>query len=161
MHVKEFKLTSNTAKICNHALTNSDIFIRGDKSNKDFKDVYLPSLDHTQIYLFPTETSVPLTNKLLQKIDKPIELVVPDATWSQAIKFHKREPILKEMLQVHLVNQEPSIYNLRTQIHRNGVCTLEAVAYALDIIENSKTKDHLLNILKVMNNRNLKARQKI
>lgn len=161
MHIKEYKLTSNTAKICQKALTNSEIFIRGSRFQQSFKDTYKPKLDHKQLYLFPTDDSVALSANMIKEISLPIELVVPDATWSQAIKFHKREPILEKMQKVHIINQKKSIYDLRAQIHEGGLCTLEAVAYALDIIENSYTKNHLLDILKVMNLRNLKARQRI
>lgn len=161
MHFKEFRLTSNTAKICNKVLNNSKIYLRGTKESQDFSKTYSPSTDHQQLYLFPTEDSVPLTLELINNIKKPIELVVPDATWSQAVKFHKREPILAKMQKIHLTNHDKSIYELRSQIHENGVCTLEAVAFALDIIENSYAKEHLISTLKIMNIQNLRARQKI
>jgi len=161
MHVKELALTSNTAKVCTEALDNAQYFIRGSRSAKDFSKIYSPSLTHYQLYLYPTDDSLPLTNDLISNIDKPIELVVPDASWNQAKKFHQREEVFKEMQKVHLINQKKSIYTLRTQKYDSGVCTLEAVAYALEIIEGSDVKEHLLRILKVMNIQNLKARMRL
>lgn len=161
MHVKELALTSNTARICHLALKNSNIYIRGSINNLDFSKVYSPDPNYFQLYLYPTEDSIALSLDLIESLKKPIELVVPDASWNQAKKFHKREKIFKSMQKVHLINQEKSKYGLRAQKYDKGVCTLEAVAYALDIIENENIKRHLFDILDAMNISNLKARQRI
>ena len=161
MHVKELALTSNTAKVCTEALDNAKIFIRGSRAQTDFSKIYSPSTMHHQLYLYPTDQSIPLTRELVSSIEKPIELVVPDASWNQAKKFHQREEVFKTMTKVHLINQKESIYTLRTQKYKTGVCTLEAVAYALEMIEGSDIKEHLLDILKVMNIQNLKARMRL
>lgn len=157
IHVKELRLTSNTARLCALALNNSKIFVRGSQDQQNLESYYTPTLRYHQLYLYPTPNSVPLTQIELES-ETPIELVVPDASWNQAKKFHQREPVFQSMQQVHLAELPPSRYQLRKQKYPGGVCTLEAVAYALEIIEGAPIKDHLFEILNIMNIHHLKGR---
>jgi DTW domain-containing protein YfiP len=50
--------------------------------------------------------------------------------------------------------------SLENKKNEEGLCTIEAIAQALGIIESQSARDHLLEVLKVMNDRVMKARSK-
>ena len=155
-HLKEYFLTSNTGKISLEVLSNSDYFIRG---NKEKSPLSLEvAKEYQGLYLFPSNGSVELTKELINSFEKPIHLFVPDATWSQAKKFHKREKLLSSIPHVHLANCPKSQYTLRKQNSDKGLCTIEAIAYAMGIIENIEVQEYLLKILKIMNDEVMKSR---
>lgn len=156
-HLKEYFLTSNTGKIANLALENSEYFVRGNKEqiqlNLDFE-----SKEYQSLYLFPSEEAIELTTEYISSISKPIKLIVPDATWNQAKKFHKRESALFNIPHIKLPTPGPSLYTLRKQKSDFGLCTLEAIAHALGIIESQNVKDKLLEVLTQMNQRVMETR---
>jgi DTW domain-containing protein YfiP len=162
IHIKEMPLSSNTGRIATYCLQDAAFYIRGSVNEIDFEKTYIPSKNHTQLFLYPSENSIELSKEFIDGLDKPVELVVPDATWRQAKKFHKREPTLNQMQMVHINQKIISKYKLRAQKEDTGVCTLEAIAHALEIIEgNSKAKEHLLEVLEIMNYRTLSQRKKL
>lgn len=152
VHIKERVLSSNTAQLAHLSLENSEFFYRG-LVNVPFDSTFELDQDYTPLYLFPSEESVELTPELLKTIDGPVQLVVPDGSWRQAKKFHKRIPQFKNIQHVKLAHIPESIYELRKQRTEKGVCTLEAIAHALGVIENVDVKDELLKILKIKNER--------
>ncbi len=159
IHIKEYFLTSNTGKIATLALDNSDFYIRG-KLNEPIEVDYTDGGKYEPYYLFPSQDATILDDNFISKMTKPIHLVVPDATWRQAKKFHKREPSLKDLPHLKLPNIGGSIYELRKQKFEAGLCTIEAIATSIGLIEGEYPKQHLLKILKVMNDRVMEARAK-
>lgn len=146
---KEKFLPSNTANLSARSLPNSELFYRG------YRDIHLESSfidekNYHPLYLFPSDDSVELTPEFLKGIKKPINLVVPDGTWSQAKKIHNREPLLREIPRVRVTTNDKSIYTLRRQVREKGLCTHEAIAHALGIIEEQKTKEILMENLHSM-----------
>lgn len=150
MHCKELSLTSNTSSLALKSLESSELAIRGKNGvNFDFslKDGYQP------LFLYPSDDAEELNKDFVAKLSKPVQLVVPDATWRQARKFHKREPTLSSIPAVKLKGPFESIYTLRKAHNENSVCTLEAIAYAYGILEGEGAKNKLLSLLKIMNER--------
>ncbi len=150
MHHRERFLTSNTAHLTKRLLNNCDISMRGHREipfNFEIKKDFHP------LYLFPHEDALPLTKDLVKSIDKPIQLIVPDGSWRQAKKFYRREKILKDIQCIKLENLPKSEYSLRSQISEAGLCTIEAIAYALKEIEDQATYEHLMDGFRVMNER--------
>lgn len=159
MHKKERALTSNTAHLTLNSIENSKLFIRGIK-DVELDPSFLEQENFYPMYLYPSDDAQELTPQLIQKLDKPIHLIIPDGTWRQASKFHKRDPLLKEIPKVRINITTPSQYYLRKQKFEYGLCTHEAIAYALSIIENEEVCNALLSNLKEMVNANLEARNK-
>lgn len=150
MHCKELSLTSNTSSLALKSLESSELAIRGKNGvNFDFslKDGYQP------LFLYPSDDAEELNKDFVAKLSKPVQLVVPDATWRQARKFHIREPMLSSIPAVKLKGPFESIYTLRKAHNENSVCTLEAIAYAYGILEGEGAKNKLLSLLKIMNER--------
>lgn len=147
MHQKETLLTSNTSSLALKMLENSELLIRGGKEPLEFA----PKIGHQPLFLFPSEDSQVLTKEYVNNFKKPIQLVVPDGTWRQAKKFHRREPSLSMLPTVRIEGGLEHIYTLRKSPVEGGVCTLEAIALALGIIEGEEVKQGLLKALSIMN----------
>ena len=159
LHLKEYYLTSNTGRIANLCLENSDYYIRG-KIDQSIEAEFSEKGQYEPYYLYPSEEAEILNQDFLNQRTKPIHLIVPDATWRQTKKFYKREPSLLNIPHLKLPNSGASIYELRKQKNESGLCTIEAIAQAIGIIEGPEAKKHLLDVLKVMNERVMQARAK-
>lgn len=153
MHYKELALTSNTALLAQKSLSDCKIYFRGHPSSDMQMNLILPQNKKSYI-LFPSDDAIPLEDIL----DKDIHLIIPDGTWRQAKKFHRREPILKDLPLVSIKASNPSRYRLRTQKDENGLCTLEAIAYALGILEGKEAESALLKNLDIMVNKVMESR---
>jgi len=157
MYKKERWLPSNTANLALNCLENSKVFYRGIKDTPLPLD-FLEQETHYPMYLYPDEDAVVLSQEILQGIEKPINLIIPDGTWRQAKKIYARESALHNTLKVKLPTVPKSTYPLRRQKFENGVCTFEAMTYALGIIERNDCKDQLLDNFKTMIEAHLKYR---
>lgn len=124
--------------------------MRGEKG-RDFH--FKPQPGHQPLYLFPSEDARPLTQEYAASFKRPIQLVVPDATWKQARKFHKREPSLAQIPRVKVAGGFERLYTLRKSPSKDSVCTLEAIALALGALEGNAIKAALLKALNTMNQR--------
>ncbi|MEO7328399.1 MAG: DTW domain-containing protein, partial [Minicystis sp.] len=73
---------------------------------------------------------------------EPCVLLVPDGTWSQTRKLCKREPLFAEAEaeseSVALPPVPAGRYDLRRNAPEGTVCTLEAIARALGVLEGAE-----------------------
>ena len=143
MHHRETHLTSNTANLACLALSNCKISLRGLPSKPFSIESIELCPDEMPLYLFPHEEAIELTPEFFeQNKDRKFHLIVPDGTWSQAVKFYRREGGLKGIQCVKLQPGAPGRYRLRKTIDENRLSTYEALARALGVLENDE------NILK-------------
>lgn len=149
LNKKERFLTSNTAFLTENALSNSKIFIRG-LEDTPLPDEHINPAGYQPLYLFPSDDAKVLTPELIRSFKLPINLIVPDGTWRQAKKMHTREPLLRDIPRVKLEHSEKSIYPLRRQVFEYGLCTHEAIAFALGEIEGMDMKNKLMEYLEIM-----------
>lgn len=134
MHRVETFRHSNTGRLVNAALPNSEILVRG-RPGETLSFVGRLSPETRPLLLFPGPDSVVLTPELVAADPRPITLVVPDGTWNHARKMPARVPGLAAVPQLRLALAEPSSYRLRRAPHADRVSTFEAIARALEIIE--------------------------
>lgn len=158
MHHREEHLTSNTAKLATLTLTNATIYPRGLP-----EDPFLLSKLNLEpgvlpLYLFPDEDALELNSQFLINHEGPYHLIIPDGTWNQAKKVRRREPGLLDVLCVKLSDNIKGEYKLRRGVREDGVCTFEAIAYALQILENKELSEDLLRQFRIMNDRVAKSR---
>ncbi len=149
MHWREKWLTSNSTNLAQQSLTEIETVYRGKRG----KEVHLNSIDQSRfcpIYLFPSEDATILTRENIEALPLPPALVVPDGTWSQAVKFHRREAALKNIPHFKLPCLGKSKYQLRKAHFDGGLSTLEAIARALGIIESDLIQKKLERMLEVM-----------
>jgi len=157
MHTAEEVLTTNTARLAVKALPNSEIRIRGRKTERLSTDG-LRQDGREALLLFPSPTAEELNEAFVAGLTAPVNLIVPDGSWRQAQKMVRREPGLAGMRTVKLPLGPPSIYKLRIQPAEEGLCTLEAIARSLGILENPTAQRELEALLAVMVQRTLWSR---
>lgn len=158
MHHREEHLTSNTAKLATMTLTNSGIFPRGLPEDPFSLSQLKLEPDVLALYLFPDEDALVLNEEFKLTNPGPYHLIIPDGTWNQAKKVRRREPGLSDIQCVKLSDDVKGEYKLRRGVREDGVCTFEAIAYALEILENKEVSDDLLRQFRIMNNRVAKSR---
>ena len=139
MHHRETHLTSNTANLACLALPNCKISLRG-QPEQPFSIESISLCDgEMPLYLFPHEDSIELTSEFFeQNKDKNFHLIVPDGTWTQAVKFYRRESGLQGIQCVKLSAGAPGRYRLRKTSDENRLSTYEALSRALGILENDE-----------------------
>jgi DTW domain-containing protein YfiP len=89
--------------------------------------------------LFPTDDAVPL-----EEVQNEVQtLIIPDGTWVQARRIARRHPACQELRKVQLTAAVRSHYTLRRSHLEHGLCTLEATAEALRVLEGHTTADRM------------------
>ena len=164
MTVSELSLSTNTARQVNHVLTNSEVQVRGMRDQFfDARGFIQPG--YLNCVLFPAEGALDLSDfaypqraDLLGSEKTPVNLIVPDGTWSQAKKIVVREKVWAELPRVVLPPGPPTEYGLRETRHPEGVCTFEAVARALGILEGPSIQEQMEAYFRVRTLRALWAR---
>ena len=157
MHTSEEVLTTNTARLARKALTNSEVRIHGRRDERmSFDGLIQPG--RTSLLLYPSPIAVELTPEYSSQFGHPINLIVPDANWRQTTKFVRHEPSLSGIQHVKLPQGTPSAYRLRTQRNVQHLCTLEAIARAIGVLESTAAQTSLETLLRVLVERTLWSR---
>lgn len=160
MHVSERSRTSNTGRLVPLALRNSCVRLRGDRSGPTDASGLVPP-GYRGLVLYPSADSLPLDGALAKSIPRPVVLIALDGSWSQAARMARREPALRGLLRVSLPPGPPSSYRLRTQSDPARVCTFEAVARALGVLEGAEARKRLEVFFDMMVGRMLWSRGKL
>lgn len=149
MHSSELVLTSNSARLAVKALTNSEIRIHGLKDERMLTTGLTEPGRHS-LLLYPTVEAAELNSEYVATLSGPVNLIVPDSNWRQTQRFVRREPALVGIPLVKLPVGPPSIYKLRHAPHPMSLCTLEAIARAIGILESPAAQAQLEFLLRVM-----------
>ena len=157
MHSSEEVLTSNSARLAVKALSNSELRIHGRKDER-MSTVGLAEAVQPALLLYPSANAVELTPDFVARLPGPVTLIVPDANWRQAQRFVRRESALQGIPHVKLPDGPPSEYRLRHQPNDNSLCTLEAIARAIGLLESPQAQAQLETLLNVMVERTLWSR---
>lgn len=138
MHVREVTLPTNTARWAARAIPSCEIRLRG-AMNLPMPTEGLVVPDRQSLLLYPSDEAVELTPEFVASFDdRPVNLIVPDGSWRQARKVATREPALAGIRQVKLPPGPPSRYRLRKEPNEQSVCTFEAIARALGVLERER-----------------------
>lgn len=139
MHHRERYLTSNTANLATMVLPKAQICLRGlPEKPFTFSDLKIEP-EEKALYLFPHENAVVLDHDFLEQYkNQRFHLVVPDGTWTQAVKCYRREKELECIQCVKLPAGKPGRYRLRKSSDENKLSTFEAISRALGILENNQ-----------------------
>lgn len=144
VHVSELKLTSNTAQFAHKMLPeNAECVIRG-KMNEKFDPAPVLNKPGRTLFLYPHEDALELNDDFLAKYPGPYHLIIPDGSWTQARKVRQREAGFSEIMAVKLPPGILSEYGLRKAEHAEWVCTYEAMAHALGILESKEIPERLM-----------------
>ena len=133
MHRHETFKTSGTGRLTLKMLAQSTCSVRGEPSARP---------TGKRLVLFPAPHARVLTAGEACDV-----LVVPDGSWAQARRIAQRDPAAKDAETVCLPELPVSRYGLRRRPREGTVCTLEAVAHALAILEGPSVAAPLFDAL--------------
>jgi DTW domain-containing protein YfiP len=161
LHQLEARKPTNTGRLALRCLPNSEEVVRGRLPGTREEPVggdppeWLARATRP-VLLFPHEEATPLRD--LCERPGPITLVVPDGTWSQAVRARRRIPGLAAIPCVALPGGLVSGYRLRHDPRAGRVSTLEAIAHALGVLEDSAITEALLRVQQLAVERTLFVR---
>jgi DTW domain-containing protein YfiP len=125
-HVVETWKKSNTGRVAALALANARLLTYG--APEEALDTALLSEPGTWL-LFPDGPPAP------PEAPAPRQLVVLDASWSQARRMSQRIPVLRTLPRLVLPPPAPGTLQLREPTHPAGMSTLDAIARAVAALE--------------------------
>jgi DTW domain-containing protein len=148
VHVRELKLTSNTAQFVKKMLPqNTEICIRGSVNGVfDASPIMLRS--GRPLFLYPHEDALELNHTFTQNFPGPYHLIVPDGNWHQARRVRRREDAFRDMMAVKLPEGVLGEYKLRKAPQPSWVSTYESVAHALGVLEGVEVREHLMDFFR-------------
>ena len=158
MHRRESYLSSNTGRLAKNTFENCDIHLRGDIDNPlDWEEI-IPK-DKLTYFLFPSEDAICISELVSISPDK-LHFIVPDGSWSQAKKVHRRESALKNIPCVKLEEKKyVSNYHCRKQPKPNFLCTYESMGKVIESIEGESQVESLKKNLNTLTITSLKNRR--
>ena len=138
VHAKELKRTTNSGRLAARALVNSDMVVRG------LGQVLVPlKAGYRPLLLFPSDNARELTAELVAESALPVQLLVPDGNWRQASKVALRQPELAGAERVMISRINEADQHLRRENHPAGMSTLEAVVFAMRVLEGEEAFQQL------------------
>lgn len=158
VHVREVKLTSNTAQFAQMMLpSNAEVVIRG-RMNEKFDGSPLLDKPGRPLFLYPHEDALELNEDFKKKFPGPYHLIIPDGNWQQARKVRQREEAFTTLPAVKLPPGILAEYGLRKAQHAEWVSTYEAMAHALGILEGPEVTQKLMAFFRAWVSKTQKAR---
>jgi DTW domain-containing protein YfiP len=151
MHWREIAKTTNSGKVAARCLVGSKILEHGRRD----RPLERPDFGTTTpVLLFPSDNATPLA-----EVKGPVTLIVPDGTWTQAIRMGRRIPWMAELPRVALPEHDgKTTYLLRSSERSGGLGTMEAIARAFGVLEGPAVQAKLDHIFKLFVERTLAAR---
>jgi len=149
---ESFKIT-NTAKLANRVLNNSDLHIYG-RTHEPFDFNLLLDSEKKPLLLFPFEGSQVLSESILS--GGGVQLIVPDGNWKQARKIARKILTNLDVIPVRLLKGKPSEYMIRYHPDPEKIATIEAVSRALGILEPQLPLEPLMHPFRLMRDRLLR-----
>lgn len=141
-HRKEVHKSSNTGLIATRMLEGASFVVRGRYDVEPEREpVSLEGL--RRLVLFPASDAALLDRSMARD---PVALVVPDGNWTQARKMMRRDALAEGAEPVVLPPGPPSRYGLRRNAREGGLCTIEAIARAMGILEGPEVEARLLAV---------------
>ena len=139
MQHREAFRTSNTSRVAIKMLSGASCIVRGELGVTPSREVP----PGRRLVLFPSEGARELT--AADGAGEPLTLIVPDGTWSQAQRVLRREACARGAEVVRLPAPSSTRYSLRRNAREGTVCTLEAIAAAMAILEGPAIEAALLD----------------
>jgi DTW domain-containing protein YfiP len=134
-HRVELAKTTNTGRLVTRMLGDRSELVRSDEE-------WQPHVSAAHSFvLFPSDDALPLA-----EVAGDIQcLIVPDGTWAQGRRIARRHPACAPLRKVCLAGPPVSRYTLRRSNLAHAMCTLEAVAYALQTLEGDRCAAPMLH----------------
>lgn len=136
-HPSEVKNAKNTVRLLNLLSDNIEVIIG--ETDADFAELRTQIATRSDKYalLFPSEDALKLEPSSNSNLTFDT-LVVIDGTWKKAKKILLLNPWLEQINKVSFSQEHQSSYQIRSTKVSGGLSTIEATAYALNLIENTE-----------------------
>ena len=164
VHQLEAVKPTNTGLVAARCLANSAVVYRGrapaggaDGVARDPHAASAPAWNDgpgaQRLILFPHSSATPLAD--WHGRSEPLVLLVPDGTWRQAARTRAR--LAPDPRAIPCVSLPAAIDSrrLRSASAPHRMATLEAVAYALGVLEGPHVESALLRVFRIMTDRTL------
>jgi DTW domain-containing protein YfiP len=153
MHRREAITSTNTGRLAAAMLEGASVRVRG--SRRGEAPGAAPPQPERALTLFPVEGA-----RTIAPADAGDDLVlfVPDGSWTQARRLARRDEAMRGSEIVALPPGDATRYALRRRGRSDGLCTLEAIARALGVLEGPDVESALLGALDRFVERALRAR---
>lgn len=154
VHYRESLKTTNTGTVAARLVAGSSVVVHSQG--------YAPAAEpdftgRRPLLLFPSEDAALLTPEHAD--GPPVTLVVPDGSWSQARRMHRRVAWMSKLPHVMLPpSDKRTAYHLRRSEREGGLATMEAIARALGILEGAAVEQILERVFDLLVQRTLAAR---
>lgn len=158
MHHVETRRSSNTGRLAARVL-DAPILLRGLRDSDPRTRAAAPDAlapERRRLVLFPSEDARVLTPD--HAAGAPVTLVVPDGNWKQASRTLHRDEAAAGAEIVTLPPGPPSRYHLRRRPSEYALCTYEAIARALSILESPSIESAMMRALDLFVERTLALR---
>ena len=160
MHYRELPKPTATGPLALVVLPNSELRVQGLRDRiLDFSDLDIP--ERRTLFLYPDAAAPVLNQSFLNNDPRPVTLVVPDGTWSQASRMGKRLPGLDHAEMVRLPEGPRTQWGIRREPHPHGLATFEAIARAFGIIESSDVQSGMEELFLLMVQRTIKGQNPV
>jgi DTW domain-containing protein YfiP len=121
--------TAHIARLC---LPNSELHVGVEFGASRELERALTDPERPAVLLFPGDDAIGV---LTDPPAGPVTLVVVDGTWSQAKKMVRSNPVLARLPRYAFRAPAPSEYRIRREPDEAFVSTIEAIVYALGVLE--------------------------
>lgn len=139
LHRREAITSTNTGRLAALMLEGAEVRVQA----RRLPDTPPPPLpEGRRLVLFPGEGAREISPA--DAAGDPVVLLVPDGTWPQARRLAHRTPEFAGAERVSLPPAASDRYLLRAAPREGALCTLEAIARALGILEGPEIETSLL-----------------
>jgi DTW domain-containing protein YfiP len=154
IHVRELKLTSNTAYFIKKLLPQqTTLWTRGRVFEPFSAKAVLQSSTLKPLYIYPDENAQDFDQAFREKNPGPYHFIIPDGSWTQARKVHKREEDFKDLTLIKLPETLKGEYLLRKSNHSHWLSTFEAIAQVLKMSGENDQYEKMMTFFKIFNQR--------
>lgn len=146
-HVREINKSTNTGKIAKLMLTNCIMPVLG-LMDRPLERSDILFEEYENLVLFPYASNI-LDKDFVNRLERPLNLIVPDGNYNQAVKMTKSH-LLEGVRRVRLPAGQKSSYELRSMKDTEKISTIEAVIYAIEIIESPEAASEMRRVFHKM-----------
>jgi len=149
-HRYEVRKPNSTGMLAALCLQGARLCLRGRHGSPDDAVTWQPH--RTPLFLFPCAGAVALDAwKAARPAGAPpVALIVPDGTWRQAKRVHRRVAELAGVEAVFLPGAHATGLRLRHAHAPSRLATLEAIALAFGILEGPPAEAHLMRAFRTV-----------
>lgn len=147
MHPKEFKREkANTGRLTHLCLPNSAIHVGLGFEGDEALTARLADPAYRSVLLYPGAGAHNLSDAPLpaELADRPLQVLVLDATWAGARKMLRLSPNLQSLPRIMFTPSAPSRYLIKQQPQEGCLSTLEAVHELLQALEQTGAEHYAL-----------------